>query len=728
MKVKGSATFFDTAEILQQIFEAAQSVGGKDKQLADKLSQKVAAFLKEKYPKRQQKVDGEVDDAIEQVLMEEGHINTARAFILKRKQLADYRKQISSLGIKDELGLPYNSVVVIKNKYLQKDELGKVTESTNEWLLRVAKALAKAEDSEKDRQKAEKEFYLVMSSLEFLPAGRTLANAGTINGQLANCFVLPLEDNVEEIFEAVKDSSILKKNGGGVGFSFSKIRPKGDFIATTTGSACGPVALMKILDSASEILLQAGGRRSGNMVVLSVSHPDVLEFISCKEQQNVLNQINYSLGISDKFMDSVVKNKDWALVNPRTGRVVQKVSAKSIFELASYHAWKNGDPGMIFLDRINKDNPTPHVGPIEAVNLCGEQPLLPYEACNLGSINLVKMLKVSGSKYKVLSNEKYEVDWEKLERTVRVATRMLDNVITVCRYPLAQVDRVVKANRKIGLGVMGWADILVKMCISYDSDESLRLAEKLMKFITDTSHDESQKLGRKKGSFSNFPGSLWQKKGYRAMRNSTCTTIAPTGSISMTAGVSSGIEPLFALSYFKQVMGGMKLPEINKELLKEIEKLNLGPQKEEIIEEIVHQGSVQQVNKISETLKKVFVTAMDIDPLWHVRMQAAFQKYTDNAVSKTINLSQNATTKDVEKAFLLAHKLGCKGITVYRDKSRDLQVLNVGFQGSKVSPSVVNNKINVILDPDSCPNCQGKLVREEGCLNCPSCGFSACSV
>lgn len=683
------SAFFNTEDIKKEIVVAAGLAGVKDPQLATNFSQKVADFLQQNYG--------------------------------KGKQLSDYKKQINVLGVRDELGLPYNSVVVIKNKYLQKDEKGKIIESTKGWLQRVAKALAKAEDTDRDRQKAEEDFYSVMAKLQFLPAGRTLANAGTINGQLANCFVLPLEDNVEEIFEAVKDSSILKKNGGGVGFSFSKIRPKGDFIATTTGAACGPVALMKILDSASEILLQAGGRRSGNMVVLSVSHPDVLEFIGCKDQQNVLNQINYSLGISNKFMEAVIKNKDWALVNPRTGKIVQKVAARSIFELASYHAWKNGDPGMIFLDRINKDNPTPHVGPIEAVNLCGEQPLLPYEACNLGSINLTKFL--------IYKNDlAVDFDWNSLATVVRIATRMLDNVISVCRYPLAQVDRVVKANRKIGLGVMGWADVLVKMRIPYNSEKALKRAEKLMKFITDTSHDESQKLGKKKGSFSNFPSSSWQKKGFKAMRNSTCTTIAPTGSISMTAGVSSGIEPLFALSYFKQVMGGVKLPEVNKDLLAEIEKLNLEKDEETLIEEIVRSGGIQQLKKIPDEIKKIFVTAMDIDPQWHVKMQAVFQKYTDNAVSKTINLPHSATTKDVEKAFLDAYKLGCKGITVYRDKSRDYQVLNVGIEGARVSSSVTNNKVVINADPDSCPNCQGKLVREEGCMNCPSCGFSACSV
>lgn len=668
------------------------------------------------------------DLTVQKVLVGKGYVEEAKEYILRQKKIRDQNKQKELLGIKDELGFSLNSLVVIKNKYLKRDDKGNVSESTNEWLLRVSKALADAEEKEKDKKIWQKKFFQVMCDMQFFPAGRTLANAGTINGQLANCFVLPFEDNIEEIFEVVKESSILKKNGGGVGFSFSKIRPKGDHIATTTGAACGPVALMKVLDSTSEILLQAGGRRSGNMIVLSVSHPDVLEFISCKEQENVLNQINFSLGVTDGFMRAVEKDKMWELVNPRTGKSVQKIPAKSILEYAASSAWKKGDPGMIFLDRINRDNPTPHAGSIEAVNLCGEQPLLPYEACNLGSINLLKFLE--------LKNGQYVFDLTDLEEVIRTAVRMLDNVITVCRYPVAKVDRVVKANRKIGLGVMGWADVLVKMQISYSSEKALKLAEKMMKFISDISHDESQKLGREKGSFTNFPGSSWQKKGYKYMRNSTCTTIAPTGSISMAAGVSSGIEPLFALVYYKQVMGGIRLPEINADLLmhlkKQEESLSFGKQSSEFFEkieqEISRSGSIQNTT-LPKEVKKIFATAMDLTYEDHIKMQAAFQKHTDNAVSKTINLSNNAGIEDVKKAFILAWKMGCKGITVYRDKSRGVQVLNVGKTNEDtMNESMVNAKNNPQFNPAVCPDCGGNLIKEEGCVNCRSCGFSACSL
>lgn len=651
-----------------------------------------------------------------------------------------------------------NSLIVIRNKYLRKNEKFEIIETPEEWLHRVSRALSSCEETEKLRKEWEEKFLDVMGNLEFLPGGRTLANAGTVNGQLANCFVLPFEDNVEEIFEVVKDSSILKKNGGGVGFSFAKIRPKGDSIMGTTGSACGPVALMKIVDAASEILMQSGGRRSGNMVILNVTHPDIFEFITCKEQNSALNQINFSLGVTHKFMEAVLKDKNWDLINPRTGRASQTVSARSIFELAATYAWKNGDPGMIFLDRINQDNPTPQVGPLTAVNLCGEQPLLPYEACNLGSINLTKFIEPkfeirpsnsAGRNSKFETNSKKEIqnskqdeliNWNRLDYVARVATRMLDNVISACKYPLAKVDRVVKSNRKIGLGVMGWADMLVKLGISYGSRESYSLAERIMKFIDDASHDESQKLGAEKGNFPNFEGSRWQKKmKYKHMRNSTCTTIAPTGSISMASGVSSGIEPLFALSYYKQVMGGMRIPEVNQDLILKLEtEFKNNPEKfASIKQKVVSIGNISQIKEISKNIRELFRTAMDLSAEEHIKMQAAFQKYTDNAVSKTINLPQSASVRDVQKSFILAWKLKCKGITVYRDKSRDYQVLNVGAaeKSHKAGSQPLQIKTNKDIMEKKyaqkdgvCPECGGKLRIEEGCKNCVTCGWSACAL
>ncbi len=631
-----------------------------------------------------------------------------------------------------------NSLAVMRAKYLLKNEKGEVAESPQDCFHRTARLVASVEETPDLKKIWEEKFFDILSSLLFLPGGRTLANAGTNYPQLANCFVLPMEDNIEEIFEVVKDSSILKKFGGGVGFSFSKIRPKNDSINGTSGFACGPVALMKILDSASEIFMQDGKRRSGNMVVLSVVHPDVLDFITAKKDQNSLSQVNYSLGVSDSFMKAVAKNKAWSLINPRTGRVSSTVNARSIFEVATAMAWENGDPGMIFLDRINKDNPTPNLGPIEAVNLCGEQPLLPYEACNLGSINLTKFLvnkesrgtnetketkvvKTSIPSVSFGSSGPLAIDWESLAKTIEIAVRFLDDVIDAGKYPLSKVDRMVKGNRKIGLGVMGWADLLIKLRIPYDSPEALKLAGKLMKFLSDKAHSASMKIGKEKGSFPNFVGSKWQKKT-KYMRNAACTTIAPTGSISMIAGVSSGIEPLFALSYYKEVMGGVRMPEVNNDLISLLNTKYKGLGIRSITEKILKYGTIKNIEKISPQVKKIFVTAHEIPYNIHVKMQAAFQKYTDNAVSKTINLPHDATVEDVENAFMLAWKMGCKGITIYRDRSRQTQVLNIG-EGTQPAPIGIPS-----ASQDKCPKCGKKLIHEDGCVHCSECDFSACEI
>lgn len=705
------------------IFEAASQVGGSDEKLSQTIAQKVLVYLQTRFPKTKNFVNGDVENAIEKVLIEEGHAKTAKVFILSRQEKETTKKVKNLVGVEDDLGLPLNSLIVLKNKYLQKNGKGEIRETPRACFERVARFIAKAE-TEEDENKWTEGFARILENLEFLPGGRTLANAGGPSGQLANCFVLPMEDNIEEMFNSIKEGAILKKNGGGVGFSFSKIRPKGDVTRTASG-ACGPVALMRVLDASSEILLQDGGRRSGNMVVISVSHPDIFEFITAKEADHVLPHINYSLTISDRFMEAVEKDKDWELINPRTGLVVQKVHARSIFELAASMAWRGGDPGMIFLDRINRGNPTPHLGRIEAVNLCGEQPLLPYEACNLGSINLIKFINESTVGGRV------DFNWKKLEEVIRAAVRFLDDVIDVCRYPLVQVDRMVRGNRKIGLGIMGWADVLVKMGIAYDDEEALKLANRVMKFISNISHDESQKIGREKGSFPNFEGSRWRKRGFKSMRNATTTTIAPTGSISMVAGVSSGIEPLFALSYYKEVFGGVRLPEINNQLLKVLEDFKPAD-RERIKEEIIKNGSVQKIKEIPARVRKVFVTAHEIPYEWHLKMQAAFQKYTDNAVSKTINLPYAATVSDVQNAFILAWKLGCKGITIYRDQSRPTQVLNVGsgMEAGRQASSTVSTAVGdqAKINKGICPQCGAKLIPGDGCFTCPSCNFSVCEV
>lgn len=707
-KRSGEVQVYSEDKIIHSIFRAQENIGKESRLQAEAIGRQVILELKKRF--EQEKILGsdEIGDVVERVLIDEKLYDIARAFIIARERQRQEHKAEHGLGVVDDVGLPYSSIVVLKNKYLVAGETPKAC------FRRVAKALAGAETTKKNRSECEDLFFDIMSSLRFLPGGRTLANAGTVNNQLANCFVMPMPDSVEGIFESVKESSILKKNGGGVGFSFSHLRPKGDVVATTTGRAAGPVALMKIVNEASEMLQQAGGRRSGNMVVMHVTHPDIFEFITCKEDEGVLNHINFSLGATDKFMRAVRSDKNWNLVNPRSGEVVNTVAARSIFELAASYAWKNGDPGMIFLDRINRDNPTPHVGVLEAVNLCGEQPLLNYEACNLGSVNLAAHV------------DEKDLDWQKLKETVAVGVRLLDNVVTICKYPLEKVDQVVKSNRKIGLGVMGWADVLVKLGIPYNSKQALALAGKTMQFINEAARETSVKLGEEKGSFPNFKGSIWEKK-FKNFRNATLTTIAPTGSISMVANCSYGIEPLFALAFYKEVMGGIRLPEINTDLLIALKNSGIDLSNG-LVDQIAAQGMLHGIKAIPENIRKIFVTAHELEAEDHLKMQAAFQKHTDNAVSKTINLRSDARVEDVAKAFMLAWELGCKGITVYRDTSRSVQVLNVGYNKKTSSKKTLKSNISHLKSNDKCPQCGAKMFKAEGCATCPSCAFSVCSL
>lgn len=558
--------------------------------------------------------------------------------------------------------LSENAQIVLKERYLRKD--GK---DTPEILFRrVAHHVAQAETVE-NTEEIENVFYTMMASLKFLPNSPTLMNAGNLSNQLAACFVLPIEDNLGEIFTTIKNTALIHKSGGGTGFSFSRLRPKNSIVGTTGNVASGPISFMKIFNTATEQVKQGGMRRGANMAVLRVDHPDIQEFIECKDNLKELNNFNISVGITDVFMKAVRKDENYLLVDPRDGKGVSKLKAQDVYKLLVHQAWKKGDPGVIFLDRIEQDNPTPLLGKFESVNPCGEQPLLPMEACNLGSINLSKFV---GEKNGVPS-----INFESLKETVRYAIQFLDNVIDVSTYPLPEIEELVLGNRKIGLGVMGFADMLFQLQIPYDSEEALKIAEKVMDRIQQESKNATKALAHFRGTFPNFDKSIFRNRGNRKYRNATTTTIAPTGSISIIAGCSSGIEPLFALSFTRQILDNSKLVEVNPYFEKVAKEK--GFYTVELMERIGQGESIQNMEEIPVEVQRVFKTAHDIAPEWHVRMQATFQKYVDNAVSKTVNLKENATEEDVLNIFNLAFNLRCKGVTVYRDGSRKNQTLVV---------------------------------------------------
>lgn len=585
------------------------------------------------------------------------------------------------------LNLSQNALTVMQKRYLKRNEEGKVIETPIDLFRRVARHVASADalygKAEVEVKRVEEEFYELMASLVFLPNSPTLMNAGRRLGQLSACFVLPVDDSMESIFDAVKYAAIIHKSGGGTGFSFSRLRPKGDVVGSTKGISSGPVSFMTVFDTATEAVKQGGTRRGANMGILRVDHPDILEFITCKDSSCKLNNFNISVGLTEAFMKAVEEDSEYDLINPRTKKVVSKLKATMVFETIVKQAWKNGEPGIVFLDRINASNPTPMLGEIESTNPCGEQPLMPYESCNLGSINLAKMVKsVEGQGPGV---ERCEVDWQKLKETTWKAVHFLDNVIDVNKYPLKLIDEMTKANRKIGLGVMGWADMLIQLRIPYNSDRAIKLAEEVMGYIQTEGRLASSALAEERGVFPNYEHSIYN--GEMAVRNATVTTIAPTGSLSIIAGCSSGIEPLFAVSFVRNVMEGTKLIEVNPYFEQEVKAT--GMWNRELMEKIAETGSIAHFAEFSDEMRSVFVTAHDITPIDHIKMQAAFQKYVDNAVSKTVNFPHTATPKDVEDVYMLAYKLGCKGVTVYRDGSREEQVLSTKKADEKAKQETV---------------------------------------
>jgi len=673
-KRDGSIVGFDASKIERAIGRAALEVlhdGSHAQTVARRVTQVVVERLAAGYKGKTPDIEN-IQDTVETALMSEGYGNIAKSYILYRERKSQERFAKSALGLKDDLKLPINTVEVLKRRYLLKDENRRIVETPSELFRRVAHHVARAEadySSGVSVEDVEDRFYRMMRNREFVPNSPTLMNAGTRLGQLSACFVLPVEDSVEGVFQTLADMARIHQTGGGTGFSFSRLRPRGDIVGSTKGRASGPISFMGIFDKATEVIVQGGRRRGANMGILRCDHPDIVSFIKAKVGSDAFRNFNLSVGVTDKFMRAIADNRPFDLVNPRTGESVKRLGARSLFDLIVNAAWRTGDPGLIFLDEINRRNPTPHVGRIETTNPCGEVPLLPYESCILASINLDMMTKGADAEIGGAA-----VDWGKLRDTIHWGVRFLDDVIDVNNYPLKSIRSVTLANRKIGLGVMGFADLLIRLGIPYNAPDAVSFAAKLMRFVHRESLTASESLAEQRGEFPNFETSIYAG-GDRRLRNATVNTIAPTGTISIIAGCSSGIEPLFAVSFVRNVLSGTRLFETNP-LFEKVAK-DRGFYSRELLAEVARRPSLAQIKGIPDDVKRLFVTAFDVPPRQHLAIQAAFQKYTDNAVSKTINLSTDATVEDVREIYLEAHRLKCKGITIYRYGSKSDQVLSV---------------------------------------------------
>ena len=757
-KRSGAIVPLNQDKITLAITKAFHASGKDDESLALKISDQVMnRLLQEKQTNPADSIPTveHIQDLVEEELMASGEAKVAKSYILYREKRNEERElKRAMLGIPNvETKVGINQLRVLKERYLLKDEEGKVIETPEQLYRRVADNIAQAELLSGGTEATVKEwsdkFFQLMDNNEFMPNTPTLMNAGTAIQQLSACFVLPVEDSITGIYDTLKHQAIIHQSGGGTGFDFSRLRPKGSMVKSTKGVASGPISFMKVYDASTQYIKQGGKRRGANMGILRVDHPDIHDFIHCKDDGTSITNFNISVALTEKFMQAVERNEDYELLDPRTKAVVRKENAKALYDELVASAWKTGDPGIVFIDRINRDNPVPHIYTIEATNPCGEQPLGPYDSCNLGSINLAKYLTSNG-----------EVQWDKLRETVRTAVRFLDNTIDMNKYPIPQIRDMNRGNRRIGLGVMGWADMLFKLNIPYNSEEGCAFAEKMAKFIRDEADAMSQELGKEKGTFLHWKGSIYDMPNGPTFRNCARITIAPTGTISMIAECSSGIEPLFAISFVKRVMDGQELLYVN-EIFKET-AIKRGFYSEQLMERIAQEGTAAHCDEIPEDVRKTFVCAHDISPYWHLRMQAAWQKHTDNAISKTVNFSHHATVNEVAEVYMLAYKLGCKGVTIYRDGSKGFenQVLNLNVKGKSskqleeeykakvlsgaptvaAAPGSANANTMTITSPapmpghaengkELCPKCSSKnFVAESGCDSCKDCGYSACHV
>ncbi len=743
---------FDREKITQAIFKAAQAVGGDDRKEAERLAKIVEDSLNQKFKHSSIPSVEEVQDLVEKVLIEDGHAKTAKAYILYRERRRHSREEQMNVmnGFTTKLPFSMNAIKVIAKRYLVRNDKGDIAESPEGMFRRVAVSLAAIEKNhgktEKQVKATQDQFYKILENFEFTPAGRTLANAGAPTPLISNCIVLHMEDSMDGIFKTLRDAALLQKAGSGLGFPFHLLRPAGAFCVKSRGYAGGPVSFLHVYNESFGVIKQQG-RHGANMAVMRIDHPDILEFVHCKAVEGKIKNFNISVGMTDEFMEAVksksqepwmcqfngVKGKPRRIYRNKD-MVIEKIEEETMTATELLHeivsaAWHNGEPGIVFLDAVNKTNPVPKLGSIEACNPCGEQFLHANDVCNLGSINLEKFV-VDG-----------KIDLKRLKEVTKISTHLLENVIDLTDFPVEDVNKTFRGNRRIGLGIMGFADMLYQLKIAYNSEEGIRTAELVMSTIQQAAHEKSQELAEERGVFPNYDLSIYPEKGVK-MRNAALTTIAPTGSISMIYDVSSGVEPYFALSYFKEnIMGGDSLYYANRHLEKVLKERGLYSQ--ELMKKIAEHGSIQGIEEIPEDIKRVFVSAMDISAEDHIHMQAAFQKHIDNSISKTVNFPNSASKEDVMKGYLLAWELGCKGCTVYRSGSRELEILSVSSktQNDKKEEAPVKISLEVksledlsklskaeLMKEGICPECQHKLVKEEGCAKCHNCAFSVCAL